>query len=87
MHKDVRDKQVQKSLQLLGDTFLLIFRATLVLSGLQVPNSPLERDKMSKRSREFEIRLKRNAFEAKQQVRDHSLKTTPKFRLFCHTVT
>ena len=74
MHKDVRDKtvgQVQKSLQLLGDTFLLIFRATLVLSGLQVPNSPLERDKMSKRSREFEIRLKRNAFEAKQQVRDH----------------
>ena len=61
--------QVQKSLQHLKDTFSLIFQALLFLSSSQqVPNSPLEREKVSRRSREFEIRFKRNAFEIKQQV-------------------
>ena len=73
LHKEVREKtfgQVEKWLVQLEDTFALIFRALQVLSCLQAPNSPLERDKISKRSREFQTRLKRNAFEAKQQVRE-----------------
>ena len=61
--------QVDKSLEQLEVSFSLIFQALAVLSGSQVPNSPLEREKVGKRSREFEARLKRNSFEAKQQVK------------------
>ena len=72
IHKDVAEstrEHIQKSLRHLKDTFSLIFQALLVLSGSQqVPNSPMERENVGKRSREFETRLKRNAFEIKQQV-------------------
>jgi hypothetical protein len=77
LHKEIRQKtlaQVQKSLEQLEDIFSLIFRAILVVSSFQVPNSLLEQDKLYRQSREFETRLKRNASEAKQQVRTNTEK-------------
>ncbi len=72
IHKDVAEstrEQIHKSLRHLKETFSLIFKALLVLSGSQqVPNSPMEQENVGKRSKEFEKRLKRNAFEIKQQV-------------------
>jgi hypothetical protein len=66
--KESARRHTDKSLLKLEDTFSLIFQALVVLVGSQMPNSPLERERVGKRSREFEARLKRNSFEAKQQV-------------------
>ena len=69
--EEVRDSsrdQVATSLRHLRNCFSSIFEALVVVSGLQLPNSPLERDKIGRRSREFDVRLKRNSFELKQQV-------------------
>ena len=66
--KESARRHMDKSLLKLEDTFSLIFQALVVLVGSQMPNSPLERERVGKRSREFEARLKRNSFEAKQQV-------------------
>ena len=59
-----------KLLQTIHETFARIFQALIVMLEdkslfTQLPN---EAEKLSKRSREFEVRLNRSVFEAKQQV-------------------
>ena len=59
-----------KLLQTIHETFARIFQALIVMLEdkslfTQLPN---EAEKLSKRSREFEVRLNRAVFEAKQQV-------------------
>lgn len=61
-------KQVDKIIQDLVNTFSLVFQALLVLSNEhQMPNCPLEGSTLGRRSRDFDVRLKRNAFDLKQQ--------------------
>lgn len=64
------DNNIRASLKQIQDTFSVVFQTLIGIleSSLVTTNSPLEQDRISKRSREFECRLARSVFEAKQKL-------------------
>ena len=63
------DKRIMANISIISDTFSFIFQALLQLSSEQERQSNrIEVDRSNKRSREFNIRLSKAAFELKQKV-------------------
>ena len=65
-------ERVDQILSQIRSTFSEIFVALLSISdnpGSTVPDGQLEMERAQTRSRQFDLRLKRNLFETKQQVR------------------
>ena len=60
----------EKLFQSIKDTFSEIFQVMIVMldSKALFPQLPNEAEKVSKRSKEFEVRFNRSVFETKQQV-------------------
>ena len=60
----------EKLFQSIKDTFAEIFQVMIVMleSKALFPQLPNEAEKVSKRSKEFEVRFNRSVFETKQQV-------------------
>ena len=72
--KVLSEKDVNKVLCQIEETFSGIFSILISISDDPrscIPDGELEMDRVLKRSREFESRLKRTIFEAKQQVQNN----------------